>query len=97
MNSRLASQLDEILNQPDPRTELVNEKPLWVAASMLSRAPVDQMTATTVVGTLGRDDADAFCGLVQEIADEYELDARITFNVGFFSVRFERGNERSNA
>ena len=89
MNSRLAFQLHEILSEP--RHELANEKPLRVAASMLSRAPVHQMTATTVVGALGEDDADAVCGLVQEIADEYELDAKITFHDGSFSVRFARG------
>jgi hypothetical protein len=91
MNSRLASQLQEILNEPQPHPELLSEKPLRVAASMLGRAPVHQMTATTVVGALGREDVDAFCGLVQEIAAEYELDATITFHVGSFSVRFERG------
>jgi hypothetical protein len=91
MSSRLASQLQEILNEPQPHAELLNDKPPRVAASMLRRAPVLQMIATTVVGALGRDDVDRFCGLVQEVADEYELEATITFHVGSFSVRFERG------
>jgi hypothetical protein len=90
MNPTLASQLHAIVEAPTPRTQRISARPLRVAASMLSRAPVNDMTATTVVGTVANDDLDAFCGLVHEIADEYGLDARITVKVGSFSVRFER-------
>jgi hypothetical protein len=48
------------------------------------------MTATTVVGVLGRDDLEAVRALVHDIADEYGLDATVTVKVGSFSVRFER-------
>jgi DNA-binding response OmpR family regulator len=72
--------------------ELVNEKPLRVAASTLSRARVEEMTATTVVGTLGRDDEELFRELVEEMAEEYALHASITLNNGSFSVRFERSD-----
>lgn len=90
MNSRLASQLQEILHEP--RHELANEKPLHVTASTLSRARVEEMTATTVVGTLGPDDAERFRELVQEIAEQYRLQASVTLKAGSFSVRFERFN-----
>jgi hypothetical protein len=90
MNPTLTSQVHAILNAPVPRPELVSEGPLRVAASTLSGAPQGAITATTVVGVLGRDDAEAFRTLVRDIADEYGLDARVTVNVGSFSVRFER-------
>ena len=93
VNSTLPSQLQEILEESRARPELVNEKPLRVAASTLSRAPLEQMTATTVVGVLARDDVEAFRDLVQEIANQYGLDAQVKVNVGSFSVRFERGGE----
>jgi hypothetical protein len=48
------------------------------------------MTATTVVGAVGRDDLDAFRRRVNEIAGEYGLDAAIRVRVGSFSVRFSR-------
>lgn len=90
MNPRPASQLHRILYEAHPRAELVNAKPLRVAARMLSRSSADEMTATTVVGALGPDGIDAFRGLVQAIADDYQLTATITFHVGSFSVRFDR-------
>jgi hypothetical protein len=90
MNSRLASQLHETLSEPS--REPANENALRVTATTLSRARADEMTATTVVGTLGRDDAEMFRELVQEIADEYGLQAKVTFTIGSFSVRFERSD-----
>ena len=90
MNPSLARDLEDILNKPTPDAELANESPLRVAASMLSRAPTHEMTATTVVGILGRDNVEAFIALVHDIADEYGLDATVTVKVGSFSVRFER-------
>jgi hypothetical protein len=90
VNPSLARDLEGILNKPAAHVELASESPLRVAASMLSRTPTHEMTATTVVGVLGRDDIEAFRTLVQDIADEYGLDATVTVKVGSFSVRFER-------
>ena len=90
MNPSLARQLGDILNKPTPDAELGNEAPLVVAARTLSHAADHEMTATTVVGVLGRDDADAFRSRVRMIADEYGLSATVTIKVGSFSVRFER-------
>jgi hypothetical protein len=44
-----------------------------------------------VVGVLGADDITAFEDLVEDIADEFGVDATIEFQVGSFSVRFSRG------
>jgi hypothetical protein len=90
VNPSLARDLEGILIKPAAHVELPSESPLRVAASMLSRAPTHEMTATTVVGVLGRDDVEAFRALVHDIADEYGLDATVTLKVGSFSVRFER-------
>ena len=90
MNPSLPRQLDHILNKPAPDAELANEAPLVVAARTLSHAADYEMTATTVVGVLGRDDVDAFRSRVRMIADEYGLRATVTIKVGSFSVRFER-------
>ena len=61
---------------------------MLVAARMVSRAADYEMTATTVVGVLGRDDVGAFKALVAEICDEYGVDARVSIHGGSFSVRF---------
>jgi hypothetical protein len=90
VNPSLARDLEGILKKPAAHVELASESLLRVAASMLSRAPTHEMTATTVVGVLGRDDVEAFRALVHDIADEYGLDATVTLKVGSFSVRFER-------
>jgi hypothetical protein len=93
LNPFLARDLADILREPTPRDELVNEGPLIVAARMLSRAAESEMTATTVVGVLGCDDAHALRSLVQNIADEFGLEATIKLKVGSFSVRFSRPPE----
>jgi hypothetical protein len=48
------------------------------------------MTATTVIGVLGRDDVDEFRSLAQDIAEEFCIDASVTLNRDSFSVRFSR-------
>jgi hypothetical protein len=91
MNQLLTGQqLHGILAPSQTRGELSGESPLCVAANMLSDAHVDEMSATTVVGVLGRDDENAFRALVTEIADELDLDARVRLHGGSFSVRFTR-------
>ena len=75
---------------PQVRRGLSCESQLRVAANLLAHADVDEMSATTVVGVLGRDDENAFQALVTEISDALELDARVRLHVGSFSVRFTR-------
>ncbi len=88
----LARQLGEVIgtDRPGSYTRLASESPLRVAAATLSGAQLDQVTATTVVGVLGQDDASAFEELVAEIAEEFGLESRIGMRVGSFSVRFSR-------
>jgi len=88
----LTRQLDEVLGttQPRSRTALASESPLRVAAATLSWAPLEQVTATTVVGVLGQDDVSAFEEVVKNIAAEFGLESRVRLHVGSFSVRFSR-------
>jgi CheY-like chemotaxis protein len=79
-----------VFKAPVDEPEESSEGPLAVAASMLSAAAVHEMTATTVVGVLGRDDVDAFRALVRDVSDEYGLEARVKLHVGSYSVRFSR-------
>ncbi len=88
----LVRQLDEVVGtkQSGRSTRLASESPLRVAAATLSRAPSDQVSATTVVGVLGQDDVPAFEELVAAIAAEFEVESHIRLHVGSFSVRFRR-------
>ena len=61
-----------------------------MAAATLSRASADEITAATVVGIIGADDLTSFERLVDEIADEFDLEASMEIAVGSFSVRFTR-------
>ena len=90
MNEMLAKQLDDVLTEPARAQHLSIEAQLRVAAATLDRAATDEITATTVVGILGADDVSAFKTLVNEIADEFELDPTTRLHVGSFSVRFSR-------
>ena len=92
MNQILTRQLEEVVGatQPDRHTGLASESPLRVAAATLSSAPLEQVTATTVVGVLGQDDVPAFEALVADIAEEFDLESHIRLHVGSFSVRFRR-------
>jgi hypothetical protein len=63
---------------------------------MLSNAQSHEVTATTVVGILGRDDAAAFEALVADIAEDFGLETRIQMHVGSFSVRFSRPSHQGS-
>jgi hypothetical protein len=90
VNPSLTRQIDELLNEPGPASELRCESPLLVAARLLWRAPVHEMTSTTVIGTLGHDDLEAFRLLVRGIAEEYGLAAAVKIDADSFVVRFTR-------
>jgi hypothetical protein len=90
VNPTLALQVTDILDGKTRSAELACQGALIVAARMLGGAPEFAMTATTVVGVLGRDDVDEFRALVQDIAEEFGLDASVTLKAGSFSVRFSR-------
>jgi hypothetical protein len=90
VNPTFALQLTDILAGPVPHAELASQAALVVAARMLSDAGEYAMTATTVIGVLGCDDADEFRSLVQDIAEEFGLDASVTLKRGSYSVRFSR-------
>ncbi len=83
-------QLDDILDKPERLPALKSESQLRVAAAMLRNAGPGEISATTVVGVLGRDDLDVFIRLVAHIGDELDLDTRVRLHVGSFSVRFSR-------
>src|SRR5215216_1523249 len=92
LNPTLALQVTDILAGP-ARSEHARQGALVVAARMLCDASEYATTATTVVGVLGRDDAAEFRSLVQDIAEEFGLDASVTLKTGSFSVRFSRPAE----
>jgi hypothetical protein len=94
MTPVLTRQLDDILGRPDARPTLKCESQLRVAAATLRHARPGEITATTVVGVLGRDDQDAFNTLLAEIASEHDLDARVRLHVGSYAVRFSRRTDR---
>jgi hypothetical protein len=89
----LAVQPDHLLRPTrlNHGTGLGTEGTLRVAAEMLSNSRLDEVTAMTVVGILGQDDAARFEALVADIADEFGLETRTKLHVGTFSVRFSRG------
>jgi hypothetical protein len=95
VNQMLARQLDAVVSttQLDRSSGLLSESPLRVAAATLSSAPLNQVSATTVVGVLGQDDVPAFEALVADIAAQFELESYIRMHVGTFSVRFRRKHD----
>jgi hypothetical protein len=92
VNRTLARERAQILGDPDAPAELASAGHLLVAARMLHSAAEDEMTATTVVGVLGDDDIDAFRALVQEIAQDFDLEASVKLKPGSFSIRFSRAH-----
>lgn len=90
MNPALRREIESIFQEPPAPVRLKCEKPLAVAAGMLSAAAAHQMAATTVVGVLGCDDVDAFRALVSDIGQEYGLEATVKIQPGSYSVRFSR-------
>ena len=92
MNQVLVGQLDKILASKPVIVppSIANLNCGWPPLCYVIRGL--SISATTVVGVLGRDDLDAFNALVAEIGDESDL-ARPAFRVGSFSVRFSRRAE----
>ena len=86
----LVEQVREVMPQIKPRQGLKSESSLRVAAALLANAAPHEMTATRVVGTLGRDDLAEFQALEGQIGDEYNLESRFELRGGSFSVRFWR-------
>jgi hypothetical protein len=86
----LAQQIEEVLSGPDRLEGLARGGQLRVAAAALARAPSSEITATTVVGAIGLDDVRSIEALIDEICDEFALDASVRFGSGSFSVRFSR-------
>jgi hypothetical protein len=93
MNQLLARQIEEAVgsHRPDECVGLGCEAQLRIAAATVSDAPPGLITATTVVGVLGQDDAAAVAALIGEIADEFQLKTELRVHLGSFSVRFSRG------
>jgi len=88
MNKLLNQQLDEVLTGSGFRAHLKCEGALRVGAGTLCRAAPGEITATTVVCDLQGADLDSLKSLVQEIADEYGLEASIQQQPGSYSVRY---------
>jgi hypothetical protein len=94
LNPGLALQVRDILDPEPQRVEPACEGALVVAARTLSAAAEYAIAATTVVGVLGRDDVNEFRSLMQDIAQEFNLDAEVQLKMGSFSVRFSRLSDR---
>ena len=90
MNPTLQRDIDTVFQVPPAPARLKSAAPLEIASRMLSSAAAHEMTATTVVGVLGYDDAEAFRSLVAEISAEYGLEATVKLQLGSYSVRFSR-------
>jgi hypothetical protein len=90
MNSLLAQQLGDLVGIASRVQRLACEPQLRAAAGTLWRTASDEVSATTVVGTLGVDDVATFERLVEDVANEFELTPRIRLGKGSFAVRFTR-------
>jgi hypothetical protein len=89
MNNLLKEQLDEVLSKSASGATLEYERALRVGAETLCRARAGEITATTVVCNIPDDEIHAVESLVDDIADEYGLEACIRWQQpGSFSVRF---------
>ena len=88
MNKLLNQQLDEVLTNSSLRARLNCEGALRVGAGTLCRAAAGEITATTVVCDVQGADLDSLESLVEDIADEYGLEASIQQRPGSYSVRF---------
>ena len=90
MNNLVPKQVEEVLLGPVSCVGLACGGPLRVAAGTLHRADTDEINATTVVGVVGTDNLVTFQKLVADIADEFDLSARVRVDGGLFAVRFSR-------
>ena len=89
MNNLLQEQLHEVLTKSANSAALECERALRVGAATLYRARLGEVTATTVVCNLAKDEIDAVESLAAEVADEYGLEASIQEQQsGSYSVRF---------
>ena len=90
MNRLLTRQIEEAVGTiRDGRCSGLDcEAQLRIAAATLSDTPSGLITAITVVGLLGHDDAAAVETLVHEIAEEFGIQSHVGWHVGTFSVRF---------
>jgi hypothetical protein len=88
VNNLLHQQLEALLANTPSRAALKFESALRVGAGTQCRGEWSQITATTVVCEVPPDEIEAFRSLVEEIAEEYGLDASIRQNPGSYSVRF---------
>src|SRR5262245_4705684 len=85
---RFVNQLAELHPEPAVPHYALYESPVRVAVGTLQRATVDEVRATTVIGTVGADDRTAFESLVQRVADDSRVQAQIRWREQSFSVRF---------
>jgi hypothetical protein len=89
MNKLLNQQLDELLTDSCvTSTDLECENALRVGAATLCGAAAGGITATTVVCNLADAAFDTFESLVQDIADDYGLEASMKWQAGAYAVRF---------
>ena len=96
MNQLLARQIEDAVGSTRDGvcSGLDCEAQLRIAAATVSNAPSDLITATTVVGVFGQDDASAVEALVADIAAEFQLKSELRLHLGSFSVRFSRCQAR---
>ena len=92
MNPLVARQIEETVGscRPGECIGLGCEAQLRIAAATVSDAPSGLITATTVVGVFGQDDAAAIESLIADIADDFQLKTELRIHLGSFSVRFSR-------
>jgi hypothetical protein len=90
MSQILTNDLDELLRTPSRGIAPRSEGALRVGAATLAHASARIVTSTTVVVEIGADDLDALYRVVQDIADEHDLDVAVRPHVGCCSVRFGR-------
>jgi hypothetical protein len=82
-------QLDEVLRVAVP-SGLRLERSVRAAAAALANSTTSMITTTTLVGVLGPDDQPAFRALIDDLVDEYGLNASIELEPGWYAVRFSR-------
>lgn len=90
MNPSLERELHQILSETVDADPLVCEGSIRVAASMLRAAAPCEVHATTVVGTLGRDDPAAVRAVAKDVAQALGLDVAVTIKVSSFCIKFSR-------
>lgn len=90
MNSLVYQQIDVLLaNVAEPK-RLTSESALRAGAVTLRNTPAAIITATTIMCDVPVDEVDLFKSTIADLADEYQLDARIQQSSGSYSVRFTR-------